>query len=158
MSDMKYRKLRIAWSVLCGIACLPLIGLWVRSYGYRDSVWLPGSNRGLQINSLTGHFAVFIVTRASRTSQFVPAKTAHDRIAGKWGDLFDQNVLGFYVGRNGRELRIDVPHWFCVLMITILGAAPWTFNRWRFSLRTLLIGLTLVAVLLGLAIVSLRAG
>ena len=29
---MKYRKLRIAWSVGCGLTCLLLVVLWVRSY------------------------------------------------------------------------------------------------------------------------------
>src|SRR4051812_42896523 len=30
---MRFRKLRIAWSVLCGLACVLLIAVWVRSYG-----------------------------------------------------------------------------------------------------------------------------
>jgi hypothetical protein len=29
---MKFRKLRIAWSVFCGLACVLLVVLWVRSY------------------------------------------------------------------------------------------------------------------------------
>ena len=29
---MRFRKLRIAWSVVWGIACVLLIVLWVRSY------------------------------------------------------------------------------------------------------------------------------
>jgi hypothetical protein len=29
---MKFRKLRIAWSVVWGLLALLLIGLWVRSY------------------------------------------------------------------------------------------------------------------------------
>jgi hypothetical protein len=29
---MKYRKLRIAWSVACGVLCLLLVVLWVRSH------------------------------------------------------------------------------------------------------------------------------
>lgn len=33
---MKYRKLRIAWSVAWGVACLLLIALWVRSYSYKE--------------------------------------------------------------------------------------------------------------------------
>src|SRR6476659_6230618 len=32
MAGMKYRKLRIAWSVVWGILCLLMITLWVRSY------------------------------------------------------------------------------------------------------------------------------
>ena len=33
---MRFRKLQIAWSVACGIICLLLIGLWVRSYWWWD--------------------------------------------------------------------------------------------------------------------------
>jgi hypothetical protein len=29
---MRFRKLRIAWSVICGIACVLLIVLWVQGY------------------------------------------------------------------------------------------------------------------------------
>jgi hypothetical protein len=35
---MRYRKLRIAWSVACAIACLLLMALWVRSYAVLDFV------------------------------------------------------------------------------------------------------------------------
>src|SRR6478609_241719 len=35
---MRFRKLRIAWSVGCGIACVLLIVLWVRSYWWFDNV------------------------------------------------------------------------------------------------------------------------
>jgi hypothetical protein len=34
---MRFRKLRIALSVACGIACVLLIVLWVRSYSKVDS-------------------------------------------------------------------------------------------------------------------------
>src|SRR5262245_13369636 len=40
-----FRGLRIAWSVVFGILCVPLIGLWVRSYSVWDIVWR--SNTGL---------------------------------------------------------------------------------------------------------------
>jgi len=33
---MRFRKLRIAWSVVWGLACVSLIVLWVRSYGRED--------------------------------------------------------------------------------------------------------------------------
>jgi hypothetical protein len=38
---MKYSKLRIAWAVVCGIVCVLLIALWVRSYWWWDSVVIP---------------------------------------------------------------------------------------------------------------------
>ena len=36
---MKFRKLRIAWSVGCGIACVLLAVLWVRSYWIADTLF-----------------------------------------------------------------------------------------------------------------------
>src|SRR3954451_11071314 len=45
---MKFRKLRIAWSAACGIACVLLIVLWVRSYWCCYTVIVPlSSNRGV---------------------------------------------------------------------------------------------------------------
>src|SRR4051794_33980026 len=41
---MKYRKLRIAWSVVWGLAAVLLIVLWVRSYWWQDTVYRPSSN------------------------------------------------------------------------------------------------------------------
>jgi hypothetical protein len=43
-----------------------------------------------------------------------------------------------------------VPHWFLLMLAAGLAAAPWL--RYRFSLRTLLIATTLVAVVLSLAV------
>jgi hypothetical protein len=39
-----------------------------------------------------------------------------------------------------------VPNWFTIGLLATIGAFPWT--HWRFSLRTLLIVMTLVAVAL----------
>jgi hypothetical protein len=35
---MRFRKLRIAWSVLCAIACVLLIALWLWSYWRKDTL------------------------------------------------------------------------------------------------------------------------
>src|SRR6476619_8397745 len=40
---MRYRKLRIAWSVVWGVVALPLVVLWVRSYWYDE--WIYASHR-----------------------------------------------------------------------------------------------------------------
>jgi hypothetical protein len=44
---MKYRKLRIAWSVGWGVLCLLLVALWVRSYWWRDTYSGPSHNSGV---------------------------------------------------------------------------------------------------------------
>jgi uncharacterized membrane protein YbaN (DUF454 family) len=46
------------------------------------------------------------------------------------------------------EIIVRFPYWFALLMSATLAAVPWF--RWRFSLRTLLVAMTLIAALLGL--------
>jgi hypothetical protein len=60
-----------------------------------------------------------------------------------------QTFLGFqlHLGMNGDT---TAPHWFAMLTALAIAATPWL--RWRFSLRTLLIATTLVAVVLGLIV------
>jgi hypothetical protein len=43
---MRFRKLRIAWSVLWGLAAVLLIALWVRSYHHVDIVRSEGIRAG----------------------------------------------------------------------------------------------------------------
>src|SRR5215212_8043350 len=52
---MKFRKLRIAWSVMCAIACVLLIGLWMRSLVVDDYLGYCYSNsRELSCRSIIG--------------------------------------------------------------------------------------------------------
>ena len=53
---MKYRKLRIAFSATCGIACVLLVVLWVRSYWWVDDFRSPSPN--IAIKSLPGRLEV----------------------------------------------------------------------------------------------------
>jgi hypothetical protein len=84
---MRFRKLRIAWSVFWGLACVLPVVLWVKDY---------------------------------RTTRLVASQ----------------------------------PYAFPILLTFTLAVAPWTNDRAfaRFSLRSLLIATTLVAVGLGLAV------
>ena len=49
---------------------------------------------------------------------------------------------------------IGLPHWFALVVVALLATSPWL--SYRFSLRTLLIATTLVAVVLGLIVWSAR--
>jgi hypothetical protein len=59
-------------------------------------------------------------------------------------------AIGRRVTPTGTTAYVYVPHCFAAFLVTIFAALPWF--RWRFSLRTLLIGMTLVAVVLGLIV------
>jgi hypothetical protein len=51
---------------------------------------------------------------------------------------------------SSTDYGVLVPHWFLLVLAGTFAALPWL--RWRFTLRTLLIATTLVAVVLGLAV------
>src|SRR4051794_19615778 len=145
------RFLRVAFSAFCGLACVLLIALWVRSYRTRDTCFWPGRDHAVQINSLLGHTNLYALNRTPG-SQFVPFKIDHSPIEGRFKTKFNKNFLGFYFGRGPMEVRLDIPYWFWVVGTTIIAAAPWRIHGRRFSLRTLLIAITLVAVVLGFVV------
>ena len=147
---MRFRKLRIAWSVFWGLACLLLILLWVRSYWWHD--YCRGAVVGMQgvyFDSAQGRIgaAVFTPGFTEWTSASQPIDQALSTIAMK---LRDDLGLGFGTTRFGNICTYLAPHWFFILITAALQVAPWL--RWRFSLRTLLIATTLVAVVLGLIV------
>jgi hypothetical protein len=61
-----------------------------------------------------------------------------------------RTFLGFASARDGDLSFINVPYWFLVAGFATLAAAPWF--RWRFSLRTLIVVMTIVAAGLGLSV------
>jgi hypothetical protein len=127
------RYLRIAFSAVCGTLCVLLVMSWVLSYYAKDSFDFTALNRGVVVRSRNGSLGVKTYVNVMVTPRF------HHR---------------YYRG------RFDVPYWFPTVLFAIVGlivAAPWIRQlRWRFSLRTLLIATTLVAVLLGVAVMMLR--
>jgi hypothetical protein len=64
--------------------------------------------------------------------------------------------LGFNLDNDADSTAIYLPDWFAILTVSALSAVPWI--RWskRFSLRTLLIATTLVAVVLGAIVYAVR--
>jgi hypothetical protein len=148
---MRFRKLRIAWSVVWGIVAVLLIVLWVRSYWCFDtcSVCFDG-NRGHWLGSIAGEI---------RYGRPIDASGAHglrwqtyDEPVNEWlqHESPRNSVFGFRWGKSpqGPHGCPIVPHWFPVLFFGLIAAAPWLPRR--FTLSTLLIATTLVAVVLGL--------
>jgi hypothetical protein len=144
MGGMRFRKLRIAWSVACGILCLLLIALWVRSYWFIDIVHL--SHRSLV--SMTGR--LFVAEHIDRYwSTDLRASIGEPRLH-IWGTSYVAGEV--FVIPIGKQLIL--PLWFAVSVTSLTSATPWL--RWRFSLRTLLIATTLVAVVLGAIVWAAR--
>jgi len=159
---MSFRKLRIAWSVGCGIACMSLVCLWVCSYGWRDTwgIRLVG-NRFVRVVSSYGKVE-FSGQNDRSDRRFWTSSRSLEEIAASWTygtdnvpDPHDRMQWRWERSRAG-QLFVHVPYWFLVATITAISIIPWI--RWskRFSVRTLLIATTLVAVVLGLIVWSIR--
>src|SRR6476620_8723293 len=123
---MRFRKLRIAFSATCLIACWLLIVLWVGSYW-----WIGGSKSMGYIKSI-------------------------DRVLGvHWGREGVGAYLVKFDGNNApKALDIGAPYWLLAPISVGLAIAPWI--RWRFSLGALIIAMTLAAAVLGSAVYLLR--
>jgi hypothetical protein len=146
---MRFRKLRIVWSVMCGIACMLLVVLWVRSYWRAEIIARVYSGSVLTIGS--NHGTLYFVFGAATPD---PARV------GRWsyGPIGVAHTVGTLELKFLNNLTTGtVPDWLLVACCLVAVIIPWIQ---RFSLRTLLIAMTLVAVVLGLivAVVGWQAG
>jgi hypothetical protein len=64
--------------------------------------------------------------------------------------------LGFDFIKNAGGYEIHLPFWFAILIVVCCGYSPWLPWSKRFSLRTLLIATTLVAVVLGAVVYAVK--
>ena len=146
---MKYRKLRIAWSVAWGIVCLLLVALWVRSYFYY-----------FRVDGWDGKDLIIVSAQRGRM-HFIrwPLVTAESR---QWNYFFHRDLFGGLVS-EGDELdayaaraelsngySLSIPFLYPILLAGFLAALP--LFAIRYSLRTLFIAMTLAAVGLGLIV------
>ncbi len=147
------RYLRITFSATCLIACVLLIVLWVRSYHWVDEISYRGSNTRYGVQSAGGTVAIY---------RYVEDPIPYESDFGWFVSNFKTDEIGFnHISTMGfvwayvpsQLCDVGMPHIFLATVASIasiVGALPWI--RWRFSVRTLLIATTLIAVLLGLIV------
>ena len=149
---MKYRMLRITWSVFWGIVAMLLVALCVRSYLIDDVVIAPGdgsrrlgSGKGWitirwmeprpipKLKFKTWHLVSLSVDDLARRQANLHIKTRPPRFG-----LIDSGAVQF-------------PYWLATALCAGMSLAYWQPKIVaRFSLRSLLIITTLVAMVLGL--------
>lgn len=136
--------LRVAFSVVCGIISLLLVMLWVRSYSYSDELRLSiTDSRILWFDSMFGETSLSSIPLRGPAWQ---ATIISEQIEQPG------STVGFTFRRKRGAWSLSVRHWFLVLLCFMLAAAPWL--KWRFSLRTLLIAMALIALGLGIVAIS----
>jgi hypothetical protein len=150
---MRFRKLRIAWSVWWGVASMLLCVLWVRSYWRWESVqWGWGTPVHQSVNCFSQNGIVkFAYTDIRGTPEMQLTKWGVRAYPVEGAILIStirHQFLGF--GYFDDRPTYFVPYWFLASLAGILSILPWA--AYRFSLRTLLIATTLVAVALGLIV------
>ena len=145
------RYLRIAFSATCLAACVLLIVFWVRSYWWEDVLYFePNTPTVYAVRSSNGQLFLLrsydgrradgrvLVMRELPSSHLKPL-VWHSEITKA----------------RTRDAML-LPFWMPVLLAATFAALPWIHWAKRFSLRTLLIATTLVAVVLGLIVWSIR--
>jgi hypothetical protein len=150
--------LRIVWTSLFAALGGLLIVLWVRDRVTYIQGHLPGVSRFVITSYCFSDMGWHTVTayvvfglRAERDSQWEIGQ-----IPGGSGGMWEGFAI--IVEARARAITVAAPHWFLILLCAIVAVTPWTpivFWSRRFSLRTLLIVTTLVAVVLGLIAISL---
>lgn len=147
--SLRFRRTRIALSVCFGVTALVLCVLWVRSYSWSNSLIRFGSNHW----KLEGHSDRGVLRFKSQPL------SPNSRPVTHWKYAQFQAEPG-PLGRKFRFVTISnasmliLPYWMMVIAACVLGIAPIARLLFfaRFSLRTMLIATTLVAVALGLGV------
>jgi hypothetical protein len=159
---MKHRKRRIAFSAVCGIACLMLSMLWVRSWSRLDRLDIPVSrflsSSTIAAASLRGVLMIGVQQRMHAV--YPDPRTAWRFSSGPIDPAAVGNLqhgrFGFTIIRTQRESGVQLPIWFVATVPAICSSIPWIRWRRQFSLRALLISATLVAMALGLLVARSR--
>ena len=139
------RYLRIGWTAFCGLLCVLLIALWVRSYYWVDQVFVPVTRSAYVI--LWSMPNAFGIGFADDTPNIALRKLSVPTIDWLAGTADGTGIpWNGYMKFSISVDRVMVPYWFGVLLSATLPIVPWIR---RFSLRTLLIATTLVAAVLG---------
>ena len=152
---MKYRKLRIGWSVGWGLVAVMLCVLWVRSGQRVETAMARVLFLHFQIDTSPGTCWMGVSTAKRHGRPWGLSSKPQDWTTGYPFDPADLSMWGRFdklFGRiSGRSFAsVCVPFWFLIGLTASMTAAPWL--HWRFSLRTMLIATTLVAVVLGLIV------
>jgi hypothetical protein len=132
-----------------------LIALWARSYWWTDSIWRDTPTGGTRIFSGYGKILVKVASVAGKVpTVVVDAKSDKNMLPTETAYFGMKFYAGFLLRPQPNGFDSFIPYWFLVSAFATVATLPWI--RWRFRLRTLLIAMTLVAVMLGAIVYAVR--
>jgi hypothetical protein len=141
------RSFRIAAVMFFGLACALVIMLWARSYSGEDRASGHYSkSTGVRLYSSRGWLVC-----SKNTNQNYPWDL--DLGSDYWlrpGDSRLQFSIPSDFVRGAAFSSISIPHSYLLVACAAISVIAWPRKSYRFSLRSLLIAMTLIAVGLGL--------
>jgi hypothetical protein len=150
-SRSKWFWARITVSLFFGMLTVALCVLWVRSYWRCDVITHAGQQYRV-FNSNSGYMKFTGMPRTV-TEQLMGRPITS--LGWKFGSHeASPNNVGSRLRYSARGWTLNLPYWAIATVTAGVGAASWHVPR--FSLRTLLIATTLVAVVLGLLVWAAR--
>jgi hypothetical protein len=155
---MRFRKLQIAWSVVFAVATVLLVALWVRSYWWVDQFVATFGRYYVGVGVTPGALLVGVGTDTNAE----PWTLSEPNPADEWlasvvlpnGQPYPSRVWGVFDFNTLDGVNAAAPFWFLILLSGIVATAPWLQRR--FSLRTMLVATTLLAIVLGISVVLSR--
>jgi hypothetical protein len=117
---MKYLKLRIARSVVFGVASVLLIAMWLRSYRAHDMLKLP-TERHLLLTSSSGVFGITL--RSAKYPMNWPPGWGWKTLSG---DNFPGNnrTRRWFFNSSVVDTQIEFPIWLPVMASIALAIIP----------------------------------
>jgi hypothetical protein len=127
--------------------------MWMRSNWRMDELWVPLPLKlGIGLISYDNIASISLEDRGSTPPIAYLHSNSQD--VNKHANLRPKTFMGFTLVREPSVTYGSMPYWFVIAVTTVTAAAPWA--RDRFSLRTLFIATTLVAVVLGVIVWAVR--
>jgi hypothetical protein len=150
---MLRRSLNIA-SIVCLVLCVALMGMWVRSYYWIDMLRGPYQDgRLFGITSMSGQLVIPVwppgLNNSSPSRAWLWSTQANPKKSLSLREMFPP--MGFGKRNTANPAVVSyIPYWFLALATGLLAAA--CGKRWprRFTLRSLFIATTFLAVVLGM--------
>ena len=127
---MKFRKLRIAWSVVWGLAAVLLVVLWVQSYWwFNHAQYIFSNNRFVALIAVQGVVSVFGGTFDAPVGVPVESSISSRKV---WFETDYWKSQHWYFDFDEPVRIVRAPLWFLVAACGGISALSWLPWRWRF--------------------------
>jgi hypothetical protein len=150
---LRFRRTRIGVSVFLGVMTVALCLLWVRSL-QKNEIYsrISSTGRLITIGANSGSVYIYSMKRGFTIPSADPYRTGMDWQSHDWRySAVEASKASWLPTINSdSDINISLPLW---LLIALFSGSSWQlWHRAGYSLRTMLIATTLVAIALGLGV------